>query len=622
MSTLSPQSKPNRSTPFMLGVLILLIAALVSVGIYMELLGRRAYDNAERATDLLLTERIVYSLLIDMETSTRGYVITGDPQFLQPFNNASNQLTGLWRQQGEGNAGLDTEEQAREAELDALLARIRANAESWQNDWAENEIELRRSGRVDEAMSGDANLRGKQLFDTFRESSQQLNAALSDRLRRYSTDLNNIRELELVMLIGLGLLALVSSILTLRVSRRESDLQDEITRRVDAERQRLQDVIDNLPVVVRLLEYPGERIILQNQAANEIFPPDAWNSRTIQERIDYFQLSNPGGDLLRPDEMPQARATREGGLVSEIELSMIPDAIPGSRRRHLMASAAPMRDASGKITSIVIVHQDVTRMKEIDQRKDEFIATAAHELRNPLATLSGYNQLIQRFMSKGNANPAMIQSNLGEMGRQITRMNNLVERLLDASRIQLGRLVLSPSRQDLVKISRMVISELQAVDAGTHQIKLTGPDELVGCWDAVRVEQVLTNLLSNALSHTPPNGTIEVKLEAEEGDKGRQARVEVIDEGPGIPPDQRPRLFDRYYQTGALTSSMIERDAESGAGDSETSDRPSTTQRKAGLGLGLYISYEIVKAHKGLIGVEPNPYGGTIFWFTLPIGEC
>jgi signal transduction histidine kinase len=265
----------------------------------------------------------------------------------------------------------------------------------------------------------------------------------------------------------------------------------------------------------------------------------------------------------------------------------------------------------------VVVLQDVTRMREIDQRKDEFIATAAHELRNPLAALSGYNQLIQRLISRGAGDPATVERNLREMGRQIARMNNLVERLLDASRIQLGRLVLAPSRQDLVKIAQTVINEAEAADGGSHYIKLTAPGELPGCWDAVRLEQVLTNLVSNALRHTPPKGIVEIRLHALEDDKGEQVKVQVIDGGPGIPPDQRPHLFDRYYQTGALTSGML--------GDTEAANRqgsPSALTKKQGLGLGLYISRQIVKAHKGEIGIDANPEGGSIFWFALPRGEC
>ncbi len=135
----------------------------------------------------------------------------------------------------------------------------------------------------------------------------------------------------------------------------------------------------------------------------------------------------------------------------------------------------------------------------------------------------------------------------------------------------------------------------------------------------IRLEQVITNLLGNALRHTPPNSNVEVKLQK----VGSYARVEVIDEGPGIPLEQRPHLFDRYYQSTSLAPSIIPGEHPA-VGDGQTgTHRPSTApQKRQGLGLGLYISHEIVKAHKGQIGVDPNPEGGSIFWFTLPLGDC
>ncbi len=621
MSAVHAISKANRSTPILMTVLIALVAALGIVGAYTSLLGRQAYNNIQAATDLLLNERDASSFLIDMESGTRGYIITGDPQFLQPYNTAVSQLPGRWSKISVQIAQLD-ENAAVKSELDGLVITAKNNAQRWQSDWAEKEIELRGSNQAAQAMSGDENMLGKQLFDVVRQSTQQLDSALNDRLRSHSADLNSIRQTQMGLLVGIGIIALISGIFTLRVSRRESRLQDEATRQVDTERQRLQAVIDNLPVGVRLVRTPDSRVILQNDMAEELFPAEIWNSMTRPERIEYFKMSKPDGTLLSPGEAPVARAIAAGTTVHDIEFSVETGKRtggPAGRRRHLLASASPIRDDHGNITAVAVVMQDVTRLREIDQRKDEFIATAAHELRNPLAALSGYNQLIQRVISKGMADQSMIERNIGEMSRQITRLNNLVERLLDASRIQLGRLILDRSKQDLILIARMVVDDLKAADGNAHNILLTAPDELTGCWDALRLEQVITNLVGNALRHTPPNSNVEVKLQK----LGSQARVEVIDEGPGIPPEQRPHLFDRYYQTAALSPSMIPGERPpTDDGQAGTERRSNAPQKRQGLGLGLYISQEIVKAHKGRIGVDPNPEGGSIFWFTLPLGDC
>jgi signal transduction histidine kinase/CHASE3 domain sensor protein len=603
-------------------VLLTLVAILVIVGAYTSFLGSQAYYNIQAATDLLLNERDATSFLIDMESGTRGYIITGDAQFLQPYDKAVSQLPGIWSKLSVQISQL-SEDAAVKSELDGLVTTAKTDAQRWQSSWAEKEIELRGSNQAPQAMSPDANLLGKQLFDALRQSTQHLDSALNDRMRRYSFDLNSIRQTELVLLVGIGVIALISGIFTFRVSRREALLQEATTRQVESERQRLQAVIDNLPVGVRLVRTPDSQVILQNDLAEELFPAETWNGMTRQERIDYFKMSKPDGTLLSPGEAPVARAIASGTTVHEIEFSIEStksEGRPGGRRRHLLASASPIRDGLGAITAVVVVMQDVTRLREIDQRKDEFIATAAHELRNPLAALSGYNQLIQRVISKGIANQPMIERNVGEMSRQIMRLNNLVERLLDASRIQLGRLILDRSTQDLVVIARMVVEDLKAADGNAHNIVLTAPEALTGCWDGVRLEQVMTNLVGNALRHTPANSKVEVILQK----KGSHARVEVIDEGPGIPPEQRPHLFDRYYQTTTLTPSMIP-DERPPAGDDQTTGtdvRSNVPQRRQGLGLGLYISHEIVRAHKGQIGVDPNPEGGSIFWFTLPLGDC
>ena len=239
-------------------------------------------------------------------------------------------------------------------------------------------------------------------------------------------------------------------------------------------------------------------------------------------------------------------------------------------------------------------------MKDLDQRKDEFVATAAHELRNPLAALLGYTQLLQKQVAQVDNTPPGVTTYLDAMSKQVKRLNALVEHLLDASRIQLGRIVLEKSTFNIVDLARLVTNTARAADENGHSITVTASDDnIVGEWDLTRIEQVITNLVSNAVRYSPRNTAVQVNLSK----SGGKVRVEVIDQGPGVPPDQRPALFDRYYQ-GA------------GTRDEQSTARP--MGRRGGLGLGLYISSEIVKAHDGEIGMDPNPDGGSIFWFSLP----
>jgi two-component system phosphate regulon sensor histidine kinase PhoR len=298
--------------------------------------------------------------------------------------------------------------------------------------------------------------------------------------------------------------------------------------------------------------------------------------------------------------------------VSEIEFT----AASPTGRRHILSGAAPITDESGKIVAVVETMQDVTRMREMDQRKDEFIATAAHELRNPLTALSGHNQLLQRqVISSPEADPDMVR-HTQVMSRQITRLTELIERLLDSSRIQLGRLTLDMDAEDLATIARSVISDYETTDEGHHPIELITPPQIVGYWDATRLEEVLSNLVGNALRYTPDESPVTVEIE----DEGTWARVRVSDRGPGIPADQRQRLFDRYFQTGPLNSAVVETVGSSHLvpGSGRRIEVRPVPPKKKGLGLGLYICSEIVKAHGGQIGVEPNPGGGSTFWFRIP----
>jgi signal transduction histidine kinase len=151
-------------------------------------------------------------------------------------------------------------------------------------------------------------------------------------------------------------------------------------------------------------------------------------------------------------------------------------------------------------------------------------------------------------------------------------------------------------------MARDAVASACTTDTNDHQINLTSPDTLEGTWDPTRVEQVITNLLDNALRYSPPGTSVNLTV----SQSGGTARVEVKDSGPGIPEYQRPYLFNRYY--GPLP-------------DPPTFDQDYSPRKKRGLGLGLYVSAEIVSAHGGEIGVRPGPEGGSIFWFTLPIAD-
>ncbi|MDQ3809358.1 MAG: GAF domain-containing sensor histidine kinase, partial [Chloroflexota bacterium] len=228
--------------------------------------------------------------------------------------------------------------------------------------------------------------------------------------------------------------------------------------------------------------------------------------------------------------------------------------------------------------------------------RDEFLSVAAHELKTPMTSLRGYAQLLAREFERGEMpNPARARRAALTIQVQADKLARLVAQLLDISRIESGKLAVEPKPTDLTQLVRDVIDAARS-QARQHSLVPHLPSRLRVSIDPLRIEQVLTNLLDNAIKYSPDGGQIDVWLTRE--DALGQVRLVVRDRGIGVPPEHRGHIFDRFYQAhagGRLTS-------------------------MAGMGLGLYISRQIVELHGGSITAEFPDDGGTRFVVTLPAG--
>jgi signal transduction histidine kinase/heme-degrading monooxygenase HmoA len=222
--------------------------------------------------------------------------------------------------------------------------------------------------------------------------------------------------------------------------------------------------------------------------------------------------------------------------------------------------------------------------------RDEFLSVAAHEVRQPLAALRGYAQLMLRRLDRGGAlEPEQVRELTQTIFQQADRMNGLIEQLLNVSRIEAGKLALDRRRLDLVDLVEEAVAAAQATTT-RHRLALQAPSSLAVEGDPLRLGQVAGNLLSNAIKYSPQGGDVDVEVaRLDDGD----ARLAVRDRGVGIPRERRERIFERFYQAH-------------GEG------------RLGGLGLGLYITHQIVELHGGHIWVEAPEDGGTRFVVTLP----
>jgi PAS domain S-box-containing protein/excisionase family DNA binding protein len=223
--------------------------------------------------------------------------------------------------------------------------------------------------------------------------------------------------------------------------------------------------------------------------------------------------------------------------------------------------------------------------------RDEFVSIAAHELRTPLTTLKAHADVaLRRVARAGQLEPQRAIEALGTIASQSDKLSRLLGHLLDVSRLEAGKLTLERRPTDLAALSRQIVDAAQA-RSEHHGIDLTAPETLVANVDPLRIEQVLVNLLDNASKYSPNGGSIEVAVSSVGEDS---AKVAVRDHGLGIPPEKRAWMFERFYQAH-------------GEG------------YRSGLGLGLYVSRQIVELHGGQISAEFPLDGGSEFTVRLPI---
>ncbi|GAA4104281.1 PAS domain S-box protein [Mucilaginibacter panaciglaebae] len=230
------------------------------------------------------------------------------------------------------------------------------------------------------------------------------------------------------------------------------------------------------------------------------------------------------------------------------------------------------------------LYQEITTL---NAKKDEFIGLASHELKTPVTSISGYLQIIERGLPDGDRSKSFINKTL----KQVNKLTTLISDLLDVSKIQTGKLPLSYAEFDLVAVLADV-SEMLQQNSVRHKIELNyNKKPIIIKADQQRVEQVVINLVTNAIKYSP--GADKVIINAGVSDK--KVKVSVRDFGIGIAEDQHSRIFSRFYRVENLASHM------------------------SGLGIGLYISYEIIERHHGKMWVDSELGVGSTFTFELPI---
>lgn len=260
---------------------------------------------------------------------------------------------------------------------------------------------------------------------------------------------------------------------------------------------------------------------------------------------------------------------------------------------YLAVTLAPIKIEEEKNTGVVVVWQDMTERQKLDDLRKEFVANVSHELKTPLTTIKTYSETI---LDDGLENKEMAISFLGVINKETDRMNRIVSDLLTLSRIDYHKLSWKMNRFSIDDLLGE-LTETLSVPAKKHQHSLTyiAPEnlpEIVG--DRDRIQQLLINILSNAIKYTPNGGTIRIVA----GVRGGEVHIQVKDNGIGIPKEDLDRLFERFYRVDKARS-----------------------RERGGTGLGLSIAKEIADAHGGRISIESQVQKGTTVHIYLPIHQ-
>lgn len=394
----------------------------------------------------------------------------------------------------------------------------------------------------------------------------------------------------------LGLLALGSFVYFVdRTLRARQLAAEEIERQRELLRVTLASIGDAV-----ITTDSAARIVFLNREAERL---TGWTTAAAAgkplDRI--FRIVNEATNS--PVESPATRALREGMVVGLANHTIL--VAKDERRVPIDDSAAPIRDAAGTVSGVVLVFRDVTeeraashellelanQLSDADRRKNEFLAILAHELRNPLAAIRSSVTVLQR----AGRDPQMSAAAMGAIERQMRHLVRLVEDLLDVARISRGKLALQRAHMDLRQALEQAIEASRPLcDEAEQALEVELPDHPLPVeGDGVRITQAISNILSNACKFSPRGGRIRVSVDIESG----HAIVRIRDNGVGIAADHLPRLFDMFTQV----DTGLER-------------------TQGGLGIGLNLVKQLVEMHGGRVEARSEGLGkGSEFIVHFPL---
>jgi PAS domain S-box-containing protein len=348
----------------------------------------------------------------------------------------------------------------------------------------------------------------------------------------------------------------------------------------------LTNLVEQMPEGVYIID-PRGRTVLMNRVALALSSHDP-DLRDAFGNPGIFDLRLPDGGTIPRAERPSVRALEQGEPTQSRELALRQD---DGTLVPLLVSAAPIRDDAGTITGVIIVLQDVTPLKQLERMREEWTSVVAHDLKQPVNAISVSADMLSRLSPPDT--PDRTRRAIARIQSGVKRLTRMIADLSDASQIEADRLTVVQASVDLGPLVASVAEGLRDSTNG-RPIVVDAPPGRWAWIDADRIQQVLTNLLVNAVKYGEAGTDIRVKV-LEHGDA---LEVVVTNRGPGISAEDLPRLFSRFGRTGVARASAT-----------------------PGSGLGLYIAKGLVDAHGGHIWVDSTPGETTSFHFVVPRAE-
>jgi signal transduction histidine kinase len=327
------------------------------------------------------------------------------------------------------------------------------------------------------------------------------------------------------------------------------------------------------------------RIVRLNHAARELLCV-ADTSVVFGQPLDREQGGQwpLGAQEVAETLAPMIDMMRKGQAPPGIELEL-----RGPDQRVLSFRGTALFDSHGIVTGGLIVVRDITERHEVERLKDEMLLIASHDLRLPVTVIKTQAQLLRRNIQRDSAGYDEMDEGLVTIVDQANRLATLLGLVFDLSQIEAGRFQIQPASVDLRLLISTIIAGVQ-ITTERHHLTLRAPPAITGCWDERRLQQVVGNLLANAVKYSPTGGLIAVSIRTDK----RTVTVRVQDHGVGLGADEARHVFERFYRAVGI-------------------------RQLEGTGLGLYICQSIVTAHGGRIWAESaGPGQGSAFCFTLP----